>query len=308
MLHIHSLHEGLPVFKALGSEVRVKILELLLEDDTISLNELAKKLNITNGALSSHIKKLESCGLISIAKENGPGHGNLKKCKVYVDKILIELENQAYLNNVYQAEIRIGHYSDHEVYPTCGLASAKSLIGEVDDSRYFDHPDRYEADLLWFTKGYVTYEVPNFIPPNQKIDQISLSFEIGSEAPGSNDNWPSDIYFLLNGKNIGKWLSPGDFGSSRGLFSPDWWYPNWNQYGLLKLLVVNRRGTFIDGIKISDVSLKDFDFGYRSRISITFSVPEYAEHVGGLTLFGKSFGNYRQNINVQLYYSPVNGT
>ena len=60
MLHITSLNDGLELFKALGSDVRIEILNILLENDNMSMNELASRLNITNGALTSHIKKLES--------------------------------------------------------------------------------------------------------------------------------------------------------------------------------------------------------------------------------------------------------
>jgi predicted transcriptional regulator len=34
-------------------------------------------------------------------------------------------------------------------------------------------------------------------------------------------------------------------------------------------------------------------------------VPDTAEHVGGLTIFGKSFGNYNQDIEVRMSYSPI---
>lgn len=60
MLHITSLNEGLELFKALGSDVRIEILNILLENDNMSMNELASRLNITNGALTSHIKNLRT--------------------------------------------------------------------------------------------------------------------------------------------------------------------------------------------------------------------------------------------------------
>ena len=189
------------------------------------------------------------------------------------------------------------------MYPTCGMASASALIGEVDDTRYFAHPDRYNADILWFTKGYVEYVIPNFIPFGNKIDQISVSLELGSEAPGVNNVWPSDISFYLNDVLLGKWTSPGDFGDVRGVFTPDWWYPNWNQYGLLKFLVINDKGTFIDGIQISKVDISRFHLDYKSNIRLRFAVDEASEHVGGLTIFGKSFGNYNQDIHVKMSYS-----
>ncbi|NLL78805.1 MAG: winged helix-turn-helix transcriptional regulator [Clostridiales bacterium] len=305
MLHIKSLEEGLDIFKALGSEVRIEIIKILLEDHGMNMNELASRLNITNGALTSHIKKLEDCGLITVSNESA-GHGNQKKCSVHLDKILIDLDTQEDSKNVYMADLKVGHFSDYKIYPTCGLASSTAIIGAVDDPRYFAHPDRYNADILWFTKGYVEYVIPNFIPFSQKIEQITLSFEICSEAPGINDIWPSDISFYLNDKKIAMWTSPGDFGDVRGIFTPDWWFPNYNQYGLLKILVINKSGTYIDGLQVSDVSIRDFNLDYKSTLKFRFAVEDNSEHVGGLTLFGKSFGNYNQDINVRINYSPIN--
>lgn len=304
MLHIKTLDDGLEIFKALGSEVRIEIIKILLENHGMNMNELAGRLNITNGALTNHIKKLEDCGIVSISSESA-GHGNQKKCSVYLDKILIDIDSQEDFKNIYQTSLKVGHFTDYDVYPTCGLASNTALIGEVDDTRYFAHPGRYEAEILWFTRGYVEYIVPNFIPYGQKIDQITISLEISSEAPGINDIWPSDISFKINGKKVATWTSPGDFGSVQGIFTPDWWYPNWNQYGLLKILVINKKGTFIDGLQVSDVTINEFKFDYHSTIKLKLEVEEDAEHVGGLTIFGKSFGNYNQDIDVRINYSPI---
>ncbi len=304
MLHITSLDDGLELFKALGSDIRVEIIKLLLKNKEMSMNELATELSITNGALTNHIKKLENCNIITTSSESS-GHGNQKMCSLHLKKILIDFEPSEETQNVYTADLKIGHFSDYKIYPTCGLASSTALIGEVDDTRYFSHPDRYNADILWFTKGYVEYEVPNFIPYSQKITQIMLSAELSSEAPGINEAWPSDISFYLNNICIGTWTSPGDFGDVRGIFTPDWWFPNWNQYGLLKLLVINKDGTFIDGLKISDVSIYDFNLDYRSKIKFRMAVDDNAEHVGGLTIFGKSFGNYSQDIKTSISYAPI---
>ena len=244
MLHIKTLDDGLEIFKALGSEIRIEIVKILLENHGMNMNELASKLKITNGALTNHIKKLEDCGIVSISNESA-GHGNQKICSVYLDKILVDINAQEDFKNIYQTSLKVGHFTDYNIYPTCGIASGTALIGEVDDTRYFAHPGRYEADILWFTRGYVEYIIPNFIPCGQKIDQITISLEISSEAPGINDVWPSDISFKINGRKIATWTSPGDFGNVQGIFTPDWWYPNWNQYGLLKILVLNKKGTFI---------------------------------------------------------------
>ncbi|MCR5773232.1 MAG: winged helix-turn-helix transcriptional regulator [Butyrivibrio sp.] len=303
MLHIKSLDEGRNVLKALGSDIRIDIVKVLINESGLSMNELAERLNITNGALTSHIKKLEECGIVMVTSDTS-GHGNQKMCSVHLDKILFELQDRPQNENVYTSDIKVGHYTDFSVYPTCGLASSNRLIGEVDDNRYFAHSDRYEADILWFTRGYVEYTIPNFVPHNQIIDEICISAELSSEAPGVNNVWPSDIYFYLNDTLLGTWISPGDYGDVKGIFTPDWWFPNWNQYGLLKMLVVNHKGTFIDGLKISDVNIDQFKLTPKSILKFKLEVPENAEHVGGLTIFGRGFGNYNQDIIVKMTHSP----
>lgn len=306
MLHVKNLDEGLEIFKALGSELRINIIKLLQENHEMNMNELATSLGITNGALTSHIKKLEESGIIQVMTERG-SHGNQKVCKVAVDKIVVDVESEENEEdqNIYNTEVKVGHYSDYEVYPTCGLATSQAIVGEVDDPRYFSHPDRINAGILWFTKGYIEYIIPNLLPSATKIDQITVSLEISSEAPGINNDWPSDISILLNDVKIGTWTSPGDYGDVQGIFTPDWWFPNWNQYGLLKMIVINKKGTFVDGLKISDVTINEFNLDYRSTVRFKFEIEEDAKNVGGITIFGSEFGNYNQDIKVRIAYSPM---
>ena len=304
MIHISSLDEGLETFKALGSEVRLQILNILLENNQMSMNQLASELNISNGALTGHIKKLEECGLISTSNESAV-HGNQKICSIMQDRIIVDIAKPVDYTNVFSTQIKVGQFSQHNVCPTCGLATSESVIGALDDIRYFDHPDHFNADIMWFTNGYVEYNIPNLIPFNQRITQLSISMEISSEAPGIDNNWPSDISFYINDTLLGVWTSPGDYGEVRGMLTPDWWPPNWNQYGLLKLLVVNHRGTYIDGLKISDVTTDTLKLDYTSNIRFRIAVEENTAHVGGLTLFGKSFGNYSQDIQININYAPI---
>lgn len=304
MIHITSLDDGLETFKALGSDTRIQILNILLENEQKSMNQLATELNISNGALTGHIKKLEECGLINISNESA-GHGNQKMCSVTQDRIIVDIKKPIDYKNVFETEIKVGQFSRHQVWPTCGIATSESVIGEFDDIRYFNHPDRFTANILWFTKGYVEYTIPNLIPSNQRITQLSISAELSSEAPGIDNNWPSDISFYINDTKIGMWTSPGDFGDVHGMFTPQWWPQNWNQYGLLKLLVINDYGTYIDGLKISDVSTLSLHLDYNSDIRLRLAVENDSEHVGGITLYGKSFGNYDQDIRVAINYAPL---
>lgn len=296
----------MPIFKAFGSEIRVNIIKLLIENKQMSMNEIAKALGVTNGALTSHVRLLEEAKIIVVLSERSV-HGNKKMCRLNEKQILLDLESEESAKEelIYDTEVKVGLYSDYSIFPTCGLATTEALIGAVDDSRYFAHPDRMNAGILWFGKGYVEYIIPNLLPDATKVEKLTISFEIGSEAPGINSDWPSDISFLLNDTLIGTWTSFGDYGDVRGIFTPDWWYDNWNQYGLLKVLTIDKNGTFMDGLKISDVNINRFHFDYKSVIKFKFKVTEDAKHVGGLTIFGRGFGNYNQDIKIHITYSQM---
>jgi len=306
LIHIKKIEDGALIFKALGSEVRQNIVKLLIENKQMSMHEIADALEITNGALTSHVRILEESGIIVVIADRN-GHGNKKLCRLRDNQILLDFDSEERNSEalIYDTEVKVGHYSDYSVYPTCGLATTDSLVGTVDDPRYFAHPDRINASILWFGKGYVEYIIPNLLPEATKIEKITMSFEISSEAPGVNEDWPSDISFYLGDVHLGTWTSAGDYGDVRGIFTPDWWYDNWNQYGLLKVLSIDKRGTFIDGLKISDVNIKQLDLDYKSVIKFKFQVSEDATHIGGLTLFGSQFGNYNQDIKVHISYSQT---
>ena len=64
MLHFNSMNEASEIFKALSAPMRLRIMELIYEDDNKSLNDIANILKLTNSAISLHIKKLEEVGLI----------------------------------------------------------------------------------------------------------------------------------------------------------------------------------------------------------------------------------------------------
>ena len=60
----------------------------------------------------------------------------------------------------------------------------------------------------------------------------------------------------------------------------------------------------IDGLKISDVNTQQLTFTSQDDMVFRFQVDEPSQNIGGLTLFGKDFGNYNQDINVKVHYTP----
>lgn len=302
MLYFNSLKEASNVIKALSAPMRLKIMEIIYEDGDKNLNDLASMLNLTNSAISLHIKKLQEAGLIEIHTMSGK-RGSMKICKPVHDMITINLLPQYADKKSYVDEISVGCYSSCSVEPTCGLATSSKIIGEFDDPRYFFFPEHFNAEVLWFTNGYVEYNFPNHLIAGQTLTKLEISFEISSECPGFNEDYPSDIYFSINDIPLGFWISPGDFGERKGRFNPDWWPDFCNQYGRLKTLSINEKGTFIDsGVKISDTTIYDLNIDYLSTISFKFSAPVDTKNPGGFTLFGKGFGDYNQSIKVESFY------
>lgn len=301
MKYVGDLTQAVSLFKCLGSETRVAVLEMLSEKGPMQMSAIAENLGITPGSLSLHIKMLTECGLLNIRFEAGK-HGLQRICSIVDEKILIDFESVKSNKNFYETEIGVGLYSEYDVYPTCGISTSDHLIGMVDDPRYFSSPERINAGILWFTTGYVEYIIPNYLEENQIPLELLMSFEIASEAPGIREDWPSDIQFTINNIPVCVWTSPGDFGKNPGIYTPQWWDPNWNQYGLLKFLSVNDTGTYIDGVKVSEISLNDLDITAGSSIKLRMSADEKSVHKGGLTLYGRSFGNYPQDIKMRMQY------
>ncbi|CAH1207240.1 hypothetical protein PAECIP111892_02831 [Paenibacillus auburnensis] len=301
MIYIKDLMSGIEIFKALSSEIRIQILELLATNQALNLNEIAKKLNLSNGAITMHIKKLEESGLIEINTSVGK-HGIQKVCYLNKDKLMVDLRSKD-VDNLYEVEIQVGHYSNYQAVPTCGLATKDSIIGDFDEPRYFADPQRIDSEIIWMAEGFLEYRIPNYLKANQTFREIQFSMEIGSEAPGFSDNYPSDLYFYVNGIEIGYWTSPGDFGDQRGTFNPDWWPPHLNQYGMLKLIRINNEGSFIDGCRISDITLDDIKLDYKSELTFRIAVTDKPVNKRGLTIYGKHFGNYSQDLLARVLYN-----
>jgi predicted transcriptional regulator len=303
LLYFKSIHEAEDVLKALSTPMRLKIMELIYEDDQLSMNDLAEALGLTNSAISMHVKKLEQAGLVKIRTTAGK-RGTMKIVRPMHDRLMIDLAPNRETRKFYQDDIRIGYFTASNVNPTCGIATVKKIVGELDDNRYFTFPERFEAGILWFGSGYIEYNIPNHLKAGQTLTEMQISFEICSECPEYNEDYPSDIYFSINGKSLGFWVSPGDFGARKGYLNPQWWPERLNQYGLLKTLIINSEGTCIDGgSTISSTTIEDLAIDYSSTITFRFEVPKDTANCGGCTLFGEDFGDHNQAIRVKTFYT-----
>lgn len=299
MLKVNGEARFMPIYEALASGVRWRMMDLLSENEK-NVKDLAAELKLSPSIVTMHIRKLEQAGLIGSRRVRLNG-GTHKICFLKEQKIEIELPFRNDERKVREQSIAIGHYTAFDIRPTCGLGTLEKEIGVWDDPRYFFDPERVQAAILWFGQGFVEYKTPNYLLPEQKVDAIEISMELASEAPGLRDDWPSDIGFVFNGIYLGSWTSPADFGrAARGKYTPSWWHRNVNQYGMLKTIRIDASGTFIDEGRISDVTTSDLRLE-EPFWTLRFQVDEDAEHVGGLTLYGAGFGNHDQDILIRVH-------
>jgi len=294
--------ENLDVLKGLASPIRVKILKLLHVEGPLNGNEIAERLELPQSTVSTNIQILEGAGLIRTETQKAR-KGNQKICHSTFDEVLVMFKDAIRPANTNTIEVAmpLGLYTSCEVTGPCGLCSTEGIIGLLDVPDTFLEPDRMKAGLIWFTRGFVEYQFPN----NARLAQTTLeamefSMELSSEVPGTSADWPSDITLSVNGTEIGTWMSTGDYGDKRGVYTPDWWKLKGSQYGKLKSWRVTNDGTYVDGMKISAVSLSDLDVAGHHSIRLRIAVKADAKHPGGINIFGRGFGNYDQDIILRL--------
>ena len=288
--------------KALASEQRVQLLKLL-RGRTMNINELAEALSLPQSNVATNIGILEEAGLVLAEKVNAK-RGSQKRCGIAFSEILVEFpEEKSEKKDVIEVEMPIGIFTNYAAVSPCGLCSTERIIGYLDTPESFLEPDRVKAGLLWMGSGFVEYKFPNNLKYESRgIQKLEVSLELSSETPGTNKNWLSDITMWINNIEIGSWTSPGDFGDRRGALTPSWWKLEGSQYGLLKHWIVTAEGSFVDGNRISDISLADLAFQEHSSIKVRIGVQENARHLGGMNIFGRGFGNYDQGIILRLFF------
>ena len=299
--------QSIIIAKALASAPRLRILKYLVPK-VASLSEIARDLEMPIATASLHLNSLEAGGLVS--SQTAPGKRGQQRiyARLY-DTVVFRLPEMEQAEPIDHLELSmpVGAFVDHEVIAPCGLAGVDSVIGSLDDPLLFYAPERFEAQLVWLTHGYLEYRFPNPVYERDSPNSLQLSLELCSEAAPSALDWQSDIFLEINGARVGTWTCPSDFSDRRGNLTPSWW-PNWNsQYGLLTVWQVGDDGSSIDGRNISDVTIADLNLGEQPFIAIRIGIDDDAENKGGLNVFGRGFGNHPQDIALQIDYGAQSG-
>lgn len=302
-LNINHPNAMLPAMKALASPVRLEIIRML-GMRSMNVNELAEQLSIPVSTSAMNVRLLEEADIIF--SEQQPGvRGTMKLCSRRLDSVSIGLVPfEKVRDAVTTLSLPVGCYSVAEdISSTCGLASSESCIGEYDNPRSFFCPERFNAQLIWFRHGFVTFHYSMLLMSEINVKWLEISFEACSEAPMYRDPWKSDIEVAINGKPIGVWVSPSDNGGRRGLLNPPWWDDMSTQYGFLKTWRIDGSGTYLENTPVSDVTIMDLGLDAQPFIAVRIGVDAHAEHNGGINLFGKGFGDYAQDLVLRVRYT-----
>ena len=268
----------------------------------MNITELAEKLGLTNAAMTLHIKKLTQCGILKV-RLAVINRNAQKLCSLADNKILIEICGDTLSDKHEDKELNVGQFTEIMVNPTCGLADSKDLIGSLDNPQCFYYPERFGANVLWFCDGFVTYTFPNTLRNSQKLKEVQFSFELSGEAPGAVEHYPSQIAFEINDTDVGTITCEGEYFDRKGRFTPPWWFANFGQYGKFRVLTVSSEGTFMDGTKIGDPTLEELGIEQNSKIELKFKCKSTEQYPGGISLFGKNFGDFAQGIKCRLLYT-----
>jgi predicted transcriptional regulator len=291
--------------RALASEERIKILRLLA-CQPMNIYEIGRQLNLPFSTVSNHISVLEDAQIIFVSTQQGKKR-HVKTCSRQLSRLvfLFQENRNTITSEAHTIEMPIGHFIEANIQAPCGLYAIDALNEKngmlaVDRPYEFFTTERFNAELLWFDHGFVSYNFINHLY-QKSASKLELSFECCSEITYHREDWPSDISIKINDIDILTFLSPGDFGGRRGKYSPKEWFINSTQYGLLYKITIDEHGTYLNNIKIAKTTINDLDIAHTPNIKVSIGVKENAVHRGGINLFGKKFGDFEQAILLTLY-------
>lgn len=302
------------ICNALSDPTRRKIIKMIAELGPLTINDIAWKINVPVSTTSYHVKSLIDADILIYASNSKRrGHEKHVALGAYLVNFTLPYNLMDSPNKVYSIDVPIGSYSSFHVEPTCGILTENGLESLSDTPVAFYSPNRFKAGLIWLHKGYLEYSIPltdyigtegNDLEYRNKdaISSLSFKFELCSETPLYNHNYKSDITFSVNGLEICTFTTTGDFGEHRGRLNPVWLVNENTQYGLLYSIDIRFDGSYLNEKRVSDIAIDDLELPENNVLVFRLEVKNDATHIGGFNLFGKNFGDYPQDISLDITY------
>ena len=304
ILNLNDIDRSASVCRALSSEIRLQILRALI-DRSMTISQLAEMFYLPVSSMSMHIRILSEAELVVVVSKPGV-HGTRKVCGIAASNVSFDLFSHAdHLVRKPPAYVNmpVGHYSSCEIKPPCGIVSSTFYLYKEDAPAGFYLPEHVDAALLWMSGGYLEYQFPTESLREAEVTQVEFSFEICSEAPGYDNEWPSDIDLSINGIPVTTLHIRGDYGGRRGIYNPAWWSSSNTQYGELRMIHITHDGCYIGEEKVCDQTIESLKMQEGYFFTFRLAADTGAKHPGGMNLFGRSFGDYAQDIVMKVEYA-----
>jgi len=286
------------VAKALSHPLRLALLKQILRTPC-SVTELAKMNGLTNSTIIFHLSILEQAHLVvSKTKPNKKGktlifYNNFKT-------ITLSTEHTAERTSVVTQSTGVGSYIHCKPTQYIRIATKDHFIVWEQNDAY--NPLRHNAELICIDNGEVVYAFSNAFARKNKVERLEFSLELSSESPFFCNDWKSEIFFSVNGVAVCSYLSLGDYGGERGSLTPDWWDDRYSQFGMLTTVAIDGQVLLLNGKRTTDrVTLDDLALSSDDKITLSLATHPSSKFAGGFNIFGKSFGNYTQDIVLKAY-------
>jgi len=286
---------------ALSHELRLKILNQL-QNKSYTIPELAEINDTSVSSIVYHVEILQDAGLIEIKLTPAP-KGMVRKChrvlQAFKLQLFREFESPS-AGKTFHYSIGVGDFID--CHPKADYSFATIEKHYTCTWNTIFRPERHNAQIIWSDSGFLTYAFPNDFAKYHKCRELSISLELCSETINHDNDWKSEITFWLNDREICTYGSPGDFGDRTGILNPEWWTKSLDsptQYGILKKITVDKNGVYLDGKIINrNVTLGSLNLSDSNRITLKIGNKPGSAFMGGFNLFGKSFGDYPIDIEI----------
>lgn len=292
-----SATEDNAALRALSVPARVNILRLLCSNGPRNVNDIASALGLPQSSVAVGVRILEEAGLVN-TKALKARKGYQKICSSVYDGILVRFKDVQVERDeeIFEVSMPIGLYMSCETHMPCGLRSKEGVIGVPDSPDCFFDPQRIQACLLWFDRGYVQYEFPNASQTHsKKVYAIEFSMEMASGFPGSAAGKSTDIGVAINSVAIGKWKLPNEDNETlrgRKVGKP--------KFPTLITWLTTDEGTFVNGTAVSSVTIDELAICQKHSVCLRIEIKDEDQPAGGVSVFGRGLGQYNHDILMRI--------
>ncbi len=282
------------VFKCFTSVTRIQILNLLSEK-SYNIKELAESLQVSTSIMTRHIIMLENAGIIySYIK---PARRGIQKvCTLKEKEIIINNNNINVNEQNHVIYIPVGLYNTAFVSSHCGLYADNYVIGLVDDPRYFNSPDHFKADIIWFENGYIEYNLPTSKFINNNISQLQISIVVEAKTY-SNFPKKTKILFLLNDIILCDYSIIANYYLVQKNNNLD--INSHIKKSTLILLTLTEKGCFLNEHYTSDITIKDVLKDENRDAIFRISMPEENNNNNILYIYGSKTNSNGQDLMIK---------